>query len=91
MKNTQSAASTTRRVGGVPPLEPTTPTPSGWVSGIEPCPLIVVAIGQSSHSASASSSASAPAITTPPPQMISGFAALASSFAASRTAALSAA
>ena len=38
----------------MPPLEPTTPTASGWSSLIEPLPLIVVATGADKRSASSS-------------------------------------
>ena len=66
---TRSAASTTARVGAVPPLLPTTPAQSGWVSGRLPWPLMLVTTAAPSNSASAASSPSAPEITTPPPQM----------------------
>ncbi len=36
MKITRSAASTTARVSGMPPLEPTTPRHKGWVSAMLP-------------------------------------------------------
>ncbi len=85
-KITRSAASTTARVGSVPPFEPTTPTESGCESGIEPWPLIVVQTGASSRSACAASSASAPDRITPPPTTITGRSAEASAAAAASTA-----
>ncbi len=87
-KSTRSAASTTARVAGVPPFEPTTPTHSGCVSGSEPWPLIVVHTGMPSAPAKRSSAASAPDRVTPPPQTTTGDRA---DNTASRTAATSAA
>ena len=69
----KSAFSIKRRVSGTPPLLPTTPTAKGWSSGIDPFPLTVVATGISSCSAKRIKAPSAPAMTTPPPQRITGF------------------
>ena len=87
MNITRSAPSTIARVGAVPPLLPTTPTASGWLSATLPWPLMVEATGAPSHSASACNSASAPAMTISPPQTRSGLLARSSSSAASVTAA----
>ena len=72
MNTTRSALVIASQVSSVPPLEPTTPTQAGFVSASEPWPEIEVATGMSSRFAKRSSAAIAPAITTPPPQTISG-------------------
>ena len=66
---------TRSRVSGTPPLDPTTPTQLGWVSGIVPWPEMVVATAMSSVSTKVRKSASPLASTTPPPTMTTGNAA----------------
>ena len=78
---------TTARVASTPPLVPTTPTLSGWLSARLPWPLTLVQTGALSKVASASSASLAPAITTPPPQISTGERAATKRSAASATAA----
>ncbi|CAB3924769.1 hypothetical protein LMG3410_05772 [Achromobacter aegrifaciens] len=83
--STTSAAATTSRVAITPPLEPTTPAFRGWVSARLPCPLTVTQTAALSDSASSCKAPLAPAMTTPPPQMITGARALTSRCAARAT------
>jgi hypothetical protein len=70
--STRSAWATTARVAGTPPLVPTTPAFSGWLSARLPWPLTVVHTGALSWPARSARASQAEAITTPPPQMITG-------------------
>ena len=67
-----SASSTARCACGWKPLSPTTPSASGWSSGIVPWPEMVVTTGAPRRSASRHTSVLAPEWFTPPPATITG-------------------